>query len=91
MEITWQKIGAVISILLNLVGFGEWTGAIDILNPQDCEAVPEPADCPECEGPAYLGYTIAYVNNCQTGETDKYICPEGGKCKSTQKILSELG
>ena len=35
--------------------------------------------------------TIAYVNNCQTGETDKYFCNEKGECKSTEEILSELG
>lgn len=37
-------------------------------------------------------FTIAYVNNCNTGNTDKYICRVAtGECQSTQEILSELG
>lgn len=35
--------------------------------------------------------SIAYVNNCVTGKTDKYFCNEAGKCISTNEILSELG
>lgn len=35
-------------------------------------------------------YYIAYVNNCASGRTDKYIC-KNDKCQSTAEILSELG
>lgn len=48
-------------------------------------------DCPVTEE-ASQEYSIAYVNNCETGQTDKYICiVETGNCTSTEEILSELG
>ena len=36
-------------------------------------------------------YTIAYVNNCVTGATDKYMCKMStGKCLTTDEIIAQL-
>lgn len=85
-------ISAFITIII-VLGGGELTGTVDVLPedpPEEC-IIPEAPVCPE-KNCNEQEYSLAYVNNCATGETDRYICVvETGKCKSTQEILSELG
>lgn len=84
-------ITVIITILI-VLGGGELTGTVDVGTDTECpeeKACPLESSCmPVVSCPEY---SIAYVNNCRTGATDKYICNEKGKCKSTQEILSELG
>lgn len=92
MEIKWRDLITAIVTVLVVLGGGELTNTVDIEflgNETECEPCPPEITCPlqiTCPN-----YSIAYVNNCRTGETDKYICNEKGDCKSTQEILSELG
>lgn len=73
-------------ILAALLGFG--TGEIvDNVTQEEC-AECNCITCPSCPD----ARVIAYVNDCDTGETDKYFgeCI-GASCsyKSTEEILSE--
>lgn len=80
-----------IIILLVLAGCVEVPAGNETETPDcpDYRHCPGCVECPFCED--CPTYTIAYVNNCATGKTDKYICVDGEDCKSTEDILSELG
>ena len=52
--------------------------------------IQDPVECPRCKG----NTIIAYVNNCETGAQDRYICEDiavDANCINTEEILTELG
>lgn len=77
-------ITAIITALLTLGG----VEIADEIKGDDCEPIiqietAEKISCPK--------YSLAYINDCETGTTTKYICNKKGKCLTTDEILSELG
>ena len=84
---------AFFMILSALLGFGGG----EVMNVQKDTTCPT-TESPFTECPVTIPdcpiKVIGYVNNCATGETDKYFCDYIGvdaPCKSTDEILSELG
>ena len=78
----WTAFFLIISALLGY-------GSSEIIDQTSCQA-DEPLGCQACPKATVL----AYVNNCETGEQDKYFCDDIGidaECKSTVQILSEIG
>lgn len=90
----WTAVITAILTILTVLGGGKLTDTVDIKIGEETEE----CTCPEITCPGIIcqerncpEYSMAYVNNCVTGQTDKYICNEKGECKSTIEILSELG
>jgi len=85
----WTAIISMLITALTILGGGELTDTIDVGGETECPIL----DCPItiCQETGCPDFSIAYINNCKTGETDKYMCNEKGECKSTDEILSELG
>ena len=85
----WTAVITAILTILAVLGGGEITDTIDINIGEETEDI----TCPEiiCPERNCQNYSIAYVNNCETGEIDKYACTGLDHCEITRKILSRLG
>ena len=84
---------ALFMILAALLGFsaGEVVDTVTEVECEECAVCAAPEKCDSAECPIR---NAAYVNNCKTGETDKYWCDcigEGCICKTAEEILSQLG
>ncbi len=78
-----------ITFFLMLAGMAGWQAndVVDVVQDDMTCAAAEPVKCPG-------NVILAYVNNCETGAQDKYICEDvavDANCINTEEILSELG